>query len=85
MENEIDADYKSRLDEGLPHRYAHFMGPKQWEYNDNLAELAGFKPIPKAISILYNEVHRTRVLDLPNYKKRQYRITGEETYEVIEA
>lgn len=85
MEADIELDYQSRLSEGLPHRYAHFMGPKQWEYNDSLAALAGFEPIPKAIQILYNEVHRTRVLDLPNYKKMQYRITGEETYEVLGA
>ncbi|KAL4234959.1 hypothetical protein ACF0H5_006600 [Mactra antiquata] len=85
MSAEIEEDYQNRLGEGLPHRYAHFMGPKQWDYNDSLAELAGFTPIPRAIQKLYNEVHRTRVLDLPNYKTKQYRITGEDTYEVVSA
>lgn len=83
MEEDTENDYRKRLSEGLPHRYAHFMGPRQWDYNDELARLAGFDPIPKAIQKLYNEVHRTRVMDLPNYKTKQYRITGEETYEVL--
>lgn len=85
MERDTDDDYQKRRSEGLPHRYAHFMGPRQWAYNDELAALAGFKPIPKAIQMLYNEVHKTRVKDLPNYKTKQYRITGDETYEVVTA
>ena len=84
MDRDTEADYHKRLSEGLPHRYAHFMGPRQWAYNDELASLAGFEPIPKAIQMLYNEVHRSRVKDLPNYKTKQYRITGDETYEVVE-
>lgn len=84
MENDTDSDYRKRISEGLPHRYAHFMGPRQWEYNDKLAELAGFKPIPSAIQKLYDEVHRTRVKDLQNYKRKQYRIIGESSYEVLE-
>jgi hypothetical protein len=85
MEDDIDSDYKNRLSEGLPHRYAHFMGPRQWAYNDTLAELAGFDPIPKAIQNLYDEVHRTRVKDLQNYKQKQYRIVGESNYEIVQA
>ncbi|XP_060556235.1 uncharacterized protein LOC132716918 [Ruditapes philippinarum] len=85
MEHDIDSDYKNRLSEGLPHRYAHFMGPRQWAYNDTLAELAGFDPIPKAIQNLYDEVHRTRVKDLQNYKQKQYRIVGESNYEIVQA
>lgn len=84
MNKDTECDFSNRLSEGLPTRYAHFMGPKQWDYNDTLASLAGFSPIPRAIQNLYDEVHRTRVKDLPNYKNKQYRITGEDTYEEIE-
>ena len=84
MDLDTTDDFTRRLSEGLPTRYAHFMGPKQWGYNDTLAKLAGFDPIPRAIQNLYDEVHRTRVKDLPNYKNKHYRITGEETYEEID-
>lgn len=84
MGADTHTDFKQRLSEGLPYRYAHFMGPRQWEYNDSLAKLAGFEPIPKAIQLLYDEVHSNRVKDVQNYKKCQYRITGEDTFETVQ-
>lgn len=83
MNNDTATDFTNRLSEGLPIRYAHFMGPRQWEYNDTLAKLAGFSPIPRAIQKLYDAVHESRVKDLPNYKRKQYRITSEDAYEEV--
>ena len=83
MDLDIQQDYKKRLSEGLPPRYAHTMGPRQWAYNDDLAEMGQFEPIPKAVQCLYDEVHGVRVVDLPNYKKKLYRLTGDETFEEI--
>lgn len=83
MEMDIQKDFEQRLSQGLPKRYAHSLGPRQWAYNDSLADMGKFEPIPKAVEILYDAVHCERVMDLPNYKKKQYRITGEETFEEI--
>lgn len=83
MEADIERDFRQRLAEGLPPRYAHTMGPRQWAYNDMLADMGNFQPIPKAVQNLYDEVHRIRVLDLPNYKNRRYRITGEECFQEL--
>ncbi|XP_058808127.1 uncharacterized protein LOC131674925 [Phymastichus coffea] len=36
-----------RLPPGKPERYAHFLGPAQWAYNDDLAKLGQFESLPK--------------------------------------
>lgn len=75
MMKDIENDFRARLEEGLPKRHAHTMGPRQWAYNDSLAEMGKFTPIPKAVQILYDEVHRMRVKDLPAYKEKEYKLT----------
>ncbi|XP_045192813.2 uncharacterized protein LOC123549080 isoform X1 [Mercenaria mercenaria] len=83
MMSDIEEDLRKRLEEGMPVRYAHTMGPRQWAYNDSLAEMGKFEPIPKAVQILYDEVHRMRIKNLPNYKQKQYRLTGDTSFEEI--
>lgn len=83
MLDDIESDFVKRRSEGLLPRHAHTMGNRQWAYNDSLAELGRFVPIPKAVQILYDEVHRMRVLDLPKYKEKQYRLTGDDSFEEI--
>ncbi|KAH3772799.1 dimethylaniline monooxygenase [N-oxide-forming] 1-like [Dreissena polymorpha] len=83
MEADIERDFRQRLAEGLPARHAHTMGSRQWAYNDMLASMGNFQSIPRAIQNLYDEVHRIRVLDLPNYKNRRYKITGEEGFQEL--
>ena len=84
MELDIQEDFQRLLREGLPPHYAHTMGPRQWDYNDSLSKLGHFEPIPRAVQILYDEVHRMRVKNLPTYKKRQYEITGPYSFREIE-
>lgn len=86
MEADIEAEYQQRQAEGLPQRYAHLMGHRQWAYNDELCRLGKFEPIPRVVQTLYDEVHRMRVLDLPHYKQRNYKLTGKEEkqFEVID-
>lgn len=83
MEADIRRDFEKRLSEGLPVRYAHTMGPRQWAYNDMLAEMGKFEPIAKVVQILYNDVHDERARNLPDYKNKEYRLTGDETFEKI--
>ncbi|XP_060591474.1 uncharacterized protein LOC132746370 [Ruditapes philippinarum] len=78
-----EEEFRRRLDEGMPPRYAHTMGTRQWPYNDSLAEMGKFEPIPKVVQNLYDEVHCMRVKNLPTYKDRQYRITDETTFEEL--
>ncbi|XP_071172349.1 uncharacterized protein [Mytilus edulis] len=85
MKKDIDKDFKLRLSEGLPVRYAHNMGPKQWRYNDGLAEMAKIKPLPQVVEKLYDYVHETRVKDIAGYKSVNYSIEGDkDMFKVVE-
>ena len=73
-------DLELRLEMGMPPRYAHFLGPLQWEYFDRLAAMSGTAPMPEAVRGLYDEVHVQRCHDLSGYKDKAFRITGPDTF-----
>ncbi|XP_060066421.1 uncharacterized protein LOC132546720 [Ylistrum balloti] len=83
MEADTAKDFHSRLERGMPERYAHHMGTLQWRYNDEIADLAGFERIPPVVEELYDTVHITRVKDIVHYKSVNYKLTGPNTYETI--
>lgn len=74
MLEDIDADFKKRLADGLPVRYAHTMGPRQWRYNDQLADMAKTSRLPISVEHLYDYVHETRVKDIAGYKSISYKL-----------
>nr|KAG5712163.1 hypothetical protein BaRGS_014513 [Batillaria attramentaria] len=80
MDADTEADLQKRLAEGLPRRYAHTMGNRQWAYNDEIASLAGIPQIPRAVQNLYDAIHLNRVKDLVNYKKNNYMLLDEENF-----
>lgn len=84
MENDIEQDFKKRLNFGFPPRKAHHMGTLQWAYNDNLAEMCEEKPIPHVVQKLYDEVHRYRVLNIVTYKSLNYKLLDSETFTTVE-
>ena len=84
MNHDIQEDFERRLEQGLPPRHAHTMGPRQWEYNDSLAKIGNYEPIPRSVQTLYDEVHRMRVRNLPTYKTKMYEIIGEDSFREIE-
>ncbi len=83
MRLDAHRDFVKRHEAGLPDRHAHHMGPRQWEYNDDLADLAHFPRIPEVVRKLYDYVHAYRVSDLPGYKKRNFEIVGPEEFREI--
>ena len=78
MDADTEAEYQMRLAEGLPHRYAHYMGTRQWVYSDELARMAGCQPISKAVRTLFDSIHATRVKNLMGYKKYNYNLADYE-------
>ncbi|ESO82679.1 hypothetical protein LOTGIDRAFT_177635 [Lottia gigantea] len=84
MNKDTQNDFEKRLSEGLPPRYAHHMGPRQWNYNQQLENIANLKPIPRSVQVLYDMVHKKRVQNLPGYKKVNYKMVGPEEFETIE-
>ena len=83
MENDMQQDYEWRLSVGMPHRYAHEMAELQWRYNLELANLAGFSPVPQSVQSLCDYVHATRVKELQVYKKRNYALVGGHSFKVL--
>ncbi|XP_013410775.1 flavin-containing monooxygenase FMO GS-OX4-like [Lingula anatina] len=80
MDADIKQDFEWRLGQGFPKRHAHTMGPMQWQYNDELADIGQFEHIPKVVEQLYQDVHKVRVTQLQHYKKCNYRLTGPDSY-----
>ena len=80
MYYDMQKDFERRLENGFPVRHAHHMGKLQWGYNDELAKLADFAPIPRVVGKLYDHVHHFRVTDLPGYKRKNFEIIDTENF-----
>ena len=83
MFEDMRSEQAARLNEGMPARYAHTMGGKQWPYNDDLADLGDFQQIPRVIQTLYEAVHVTRTSSLPTYKNKRYELIDENDFKDI--
>lgn len=84
MDADTEAEFQMRLAEGLPRRFAHTMGDRQWAYNDEIARMVGCAPIPKAVQNLYNEIHSIRRKNLVGYKENNYQLVDEENFLQVE-
>ncbi|XP_023932680.1 flavin-containing monooxygenase FMO GS-OX-like 7 [Lingula anatina] len=82
MMAEEQREFEWRLKKGYAHRHAHLMGPLQWDYFNELADLGKYERLPKAVQNLFDEIHRTRCNDLQNYRNINYQITGPDTFEL---
>ena len=84
MDSDIEKDFVWRTKvNSMPARYAHKMGSMQWAYNDDLAELAQFRPVPTVVPMLYDEVHSVRTVNLPGYKNFMYRLINDTDFEEV--
>lgn len=74
MENDIELDIAARRARGIATRHILKLDSEQWAYNDELAHLGGFQPLPRYWSNLYesNKVFRAR--DMLNYKTYNYTV-----------
>ena len=80
MDADTERDYQAKLASGEPHRYAHKLASRQWEYNDMLASLAGFPPLSDILRQIYNSVHAAKAVNLLGYKRMKVERTGPDTY-----
>ena len=83
MYEDMNAERVARLNEGLPPRYGHTMGPKQWLYNDELATIGSFQQIPRVVETLYDAVHCARTQDLCSYKNKRYELIDDTKFKEI--
>ena len=83
LKDEID-ELKYRMDElGWPERHAHRMNNLQWAYNDELAELGNFPPLPKVYKELYEFVWKRRTFDVLGYRDDNYEIRDDGSFRLI--
>ncbi|KAG9274256.1 dimethylaniline monooxygenase N-oxide-forming 2-like [Astyanax mexicanus] len=77
MEKDIELDTAARRARGIATRHILKLDSEQWAYNDHLAQLGGFQPLPRYWSNLYesNKVFRAR--DMLNYKTHNYTVLDE--------
>lgn len=77
MEKDIELDIAARRARGISTRHILKLDSEQWAYNDQLAQMGGFKPLPRFWSNLYesNKVFRAR--DMLNYKTYNYTLLSE--------
>lgn len=80
-----EADFQSRLKEGKPPSFAHYMGDidRQFRYNEDLAKMGGFDPLPPVLEMMWDDVMDERYMNLPNCNTFDYEITGPKSYRCL--
>ncbi|XP_049783147.1 uncharacterized protein LOC126184693 [Schistocerca cancellata] len=72
MERETSEDLQLRLSLGMPERYQHKMGDLQWNYVDNLSQLANVPPLPQFYKQIYEKVSEHRKTNILGYREANY-------------
>ncbi|XP_072037198.1 uncharacterized protein [Amphiura filiformis] len=83
IEVDNESDLQRRLDLGWPRRYAHILGQFQWEYYNQIAQLAGIPPLKPVIESLYTETCYQRRNNVRHYPKLNYEIVDEKNWRQI--
>jgi cation diffusion facilitator CzcD-associated flavoprotein CzcO len=79
---DVAEEFKEKMSQGNK-THAHFLGPKQWEYNEEVAQLAKCEPVPPIVEKLYNYHWIFKRKDLLGYKKNEFKATSDSTWEDI--
>ncbi|XP_029652737.1 flavin-containing monooxygenase FMO GS-OX-like 2 isoform X2 [Octopus sinensis] len=69
MIRDANEDFEERLKSGLAKHHAHLMGSRQWEYNDELADMCNVPRLPVQIMNVYKFVEQRRSKFPMVYKK----------------
>lgn len=85
MKRESDQEYQDLLDAGKPKTYYHFFGDedRQWRFNKELAEWAGFEPLPPVMEKLNDYVMLERFNNLLGFNSIDYQVTGPDSFKVL--
>ncbi|XP_044138807.1 flavin-containing monooxygenase FMO GS-OX-like 4 [Bufo gargarizans] len=82
MLSESRTEFREHRNSGLPLKYLHRLGPRQWEYNRWLADTAGFEPLAPVLEKLYEAVREFRGVNPVTYRKRNFKILSREEFEM---
>ena len=76
MRSDFDLQWK-------PRRYAHILGPAQWDYNEELSKLGGFQPLPRFYKQGFHIWSDLRQSNLMNYKRINLRVDEDEKVKIV--
>lgn len=77
MNSAVEEAYKSCMSRGISLRHFHTLDQLQWEYNDDLACLGKFNPLPAYTRSIYVAVKKSMAKDFLGYKNINYRIISD--------
>lgn len=67
---------------GIPLKYLHRLEMTQWEYNQWLADTAGFEPLAPVLSKMYEATRHFRKLDPDLYRTLDFHVLNREEFEM---
>ncbi|XP_035658133.1 flavin-containing monooxygenase FMO GS-OX5-like isoform X5 [Branchiostoma floridae] len=82
MDHEIDQDFRSRLEAGLPPHRAHDVFPLYVSYMTELAMVTR-QPDPQGQTAMCDDSISRLYSDPQHFKHAEYKITGQETWERV--
>ena len=59
-------------------RHAHILDAQQWAFNNNLAQVGGFDPVPPIYQVAYEAWTKLRSSNLWHYKDYKLVITDDD-------
>ncbi|XP_039603315.1 flavin-containing monooxygenase FMO GS-OX-like 4 [Polypterus senegalus] len=84
MEEEMEVDMQTQLQKGTALRHILKLDSEQWDYNDEMARLGKFKPLPPFWKNLYEANKVFRAQDLLNYKNYIYQVFSDHEWTVMQ-
>jgi len=83
MENDLEMEWISKKETGVPKRYFHKLANNQWPYNDMIAALAKSEKNPRIIEIAYDASKADRAKDMTTYKHIEFIVSSNGDIEKI--
>ncbi|XP_044277007.1 flavin-containing monooxygenase FMO GS-OX-like 2 [Varanus komodoensis] len=83
MEADAQAQLEQHLRSGGLARHFLWLKDQQWSYADELAQKAGFPPLPPAVRGIYEAVCASRARDLATYRSQNYKLLGASAWELV--
>ncbi|XP_074835120.1 uncharacterized protein LOC142002704 [Carettochelys insculpta] len=66
-------------------KHLHRLGERQWGYCQELAQLAGFEPLPPVLKELNAAVQTSRAQNISTYRSLNYRVLSANNWELVGA
>ena len=85
MNADEEKDFEETLSCGLSEKHAHFLGEKQWDYNNTITELAGVKAWTPFYKELYEHVIKRRTNFLMDYRSDEFKQTSDGRWTTVKS